>query len=56
MTRGMTVSCWITIARHSCPDAGRAANARAEAARSLFTRLAGVEVELQDLKDLVADP
>jgi hypothetical protein len=54
MTRGKTVSSWITFARHSCPNAGRDANARAEAKRSLFTRLAAVEVELHGLIRLVA--
>jgi hypothetical protein len=54
VTRGKAVNSWTTFARHSSPNAGRAANARAEAARSLFTRLSGVEVELRDLKDLVA--
>jgi hypothetical protein len=47
-------SSWITFARHSCPNAGRDANARAEAVRSLFTRLAAVEVELHGMTRVVA--
>ena len=52
--RGKTVSSWITFARHSCPDAGRDANARPEAASFAVHTARRRGGRLKDLKDLVA--